>query len=155
MALTWFDRKKQETGEWTGFLAAGVRFEGKLEATGMFRVDAMVKGSLSSDEMLVLGEHSAMQGEIRGNRVRVGGQFDGRIQARARVDIQTNAVVKGDIHTPCLVIESGAIFDGNCHMVDPAQPAKPMTIPIRSAVAKPADAKAGEAKPTEAKPVET
>ncbi|HWG57986.1 MAG TPA: polymer-forming cytoskeletal protein [Candidatus Acidoferrales bacterium] len=140
MPLSWFDRKKLEKGEWTGFLAPGVRFEGKIETTGTFRVDAMVKGSLHSDEMLVLGEDAVMQGEIAGSHVRVAGRFGGGIRARERVDIQANAVVTGEIHTRCLVIESGAIFDGNCH-IDPGQPAKPMTISIRSAVA--------------AKPVET
>jgi len=33
------------------------------------------------------------------------------------VEIQAKGVVTGEIHTPCLVIEPGGIFDGRCHML--------------------------------------
>ncbi|MGH9747072.1 MAG: bactofilin family protein [Candidatus Acidiferrales bacterium] len=139
MALPWFDRKNQDSGEWTGFLEQGVRFEGKLEVAGTFRLDAAVKGTLVSSETLILGENSTVEGQIDGNSVIIGGRFDGVIQARGRVEIQTKAIVTGEIHTPCLIIEPGAVFDGCCHMLSTAQtaaePPKAITIPIRSAAA--------------------
>jgi cytoskeletal protein CcmA (bactofilin family) len=139
MALPWFDRKNQESGEWTGFLEKGVRFEGKLEVPGTFRLDADVKGTLVSAETLILGENAKVEGVIEGNAVIIGGRFDGTIEARGRVEIQTKAIVTGEVHTPCLIIEPGAVFDGRCHMLAVAQtasePAKAITIPIRSAAA--------------------
>ncbi len=134
MAWGWFDRKKTETSEWTGFLEQGVKLEGKLESTGTFRIDSAMKGTIVSDDILILGEHAFVEGEIRCNRVVVAGRFDGKIQAKTRVEIQPNAIVTGEVHTPCLVIEPGAVFDGHCHMLAPAEAAKPVTIPIRSAV---------------------
>jgi cytoskeletal protein CcmA (bactofilin family) len=128
-----FDRKKHDPSEWTGFLEQGVKLEGKLEATGTFRIDSAMKGTLSSDDTLVLGEHATVEGEIRGNFVIIAGRFDGVIHARGRVEIQPNAIVTGEVHSPCLVIEPGAIFDGQCHMLAPTEAAKPVTIPIRSA----------------------
>ncbi len=135
MAWRWFDRKHQESSEWTGFLEPGVRLEGKLESKGTFRIDSSMKGKLVSAGTLILGEHAAVEGEIVGNRVIIAGHFDGTIQATGRVDIQAKAVVAGDIHTPCLVIEPGAFFEGQCHMLTAAEPeaAKPIAIPIRSA----------------------
>jgi len=67
--------------------------------------------------------------------VMIAGRFDGIIQARSKVEIQTKAIVTGEIHTPCLIIEPGAVFDGRCHVVGAKDPAKPITIPIRSVVA--------------------
>jgi cytoskeletal protein CcmA (bactofilin family) len=128
-----FDRKKQNPSEWTGFLEQGVKLEGKLEATGTFRIDSAMKGTLSSDDTLVLGEHAVVEGQIHGNFVIIAGRFDGAIHARGRVEIQPNAIVTGEVHSPCLVIEPGAIFDGQCHMLAPTEAAKPVTIPIRSA----------------------
>jgi cytoskeletal protein CcmA (bactofilin family) len=132
--LAWalFDRKQQGSGEWSGFLERGVRVEGKLEAPGTFRVDAQIKGQLASEDTLVLAEHAVVEGEITGNTVIVGGRFDGRIRARGKVEIQTGAVVTGEIHTGCLVIESGAMFDGQCHMATGSDATKELTIPIRS-----------------------
>ena len=139
MALSWFDRKAQDSGEWTGFLEKGVRFEGRLEVAGTFRLDAIVKGTLVSSETLILGENSSVEGQIEGNSVIIGGRFDGVINARSRVEIQAKAIVTGEVHTPCMIIEAGAVFDGRCHMLTSAQaPAvapKAITIPIRSAAA--------------------
>jgi cytoskeletal protein CcmA (bactofilin family) len=132
MAWSWLERKKQDQAEWTGFVERGVKIEGKLESTGTFRVDSAMKGTLISDDTLILGEHSVVEGDIHCNRLVIGGRFDGTIRAKGRVEIQPNAIVRGDVHTPCLVIEPGAIFDGQCQMSAPIEAAKPITIPIRS-----------------------
>ena len=99
-----------------------------------------MKGTLVSTETLILGEHSSMEGTIECNSVIIGGRFDGIVNARGRVEIQTRAIVTGEIHTPCLIIEPGAVFDGSCHMLPAAQTtsetSKIITIPIRSAAAK-------------------
>jgi cytoskeletal protein CcmA (bactofilin family) len=131
--MGWFDRKRSDSGDWTGFLEKGVKVDGKLECTGTFRVDSIFKGMLVSDEMLVLGANATVEGEILGNYVIIAGRFDGIIKARGKVEIQTKAIVTGEIHTPCLIIEPGAVFDGKCHMLSATQASKTVTIPIRSA----------------------
>jgi len=131
--MGWFDRKRNDSGEWTGFLEKGVKVDGKLECTGTFRVDSIFKGTLVSDETLVLGANATVEGEILGNYVIIAGRFDGIIKSRGKVEIQTKAIVTGEIHTPCLIIEPGAVFDGKCHMLSATQASKTVTIPIRSA----------------------
>jgi cytoskeletal protein CcmA (bactofilin family) len=135
MALGWFDRKRQDSGEWTGFLEQGVKLEGRLESSGTFRIDCATKGTLVSHETLILGEHSNVEGEIEGNYVIIAGRFDGTVRAKGKVEIQTKAIVTGEIFTPCLVMEPGALFDGRCHMLSISQAASPIVIPIRSAAA--------------------
>jgi cytoskeletal protein CcmA (bactofilin family) len=135
MALGWFDRKRQDSGEWTGFLEQGVKLEGRLESTGTFRVDCASKGTLVSHETLILGENASVEGEIEGNHVIIAGRFHGTVRAKGRVEIQTKAIVSGEIFTPCLVMEPGALFDGRCHMLTSAQAATPVVIPIRSVAA--------------------
>lgn len=133
--MKWFERKREDSGEWTGFLEQGVKLEGRLESTGTFRLDSSMKGTLVSSETLILGEHATVEGQIDGNYVIIGGRFDGIIKAKGKIEIQTKAIVTGEIHTPCLIIEPGAVFDGRCHMLGATQAAKPITIPIRSAAA--------------------
>jgi len=135
MAL--FDRKREDDGEWTGFLEQGIKVDGRLESTGTFRIDCTMKGTLVSEQTLVVGEHAAIEGQIEGSNIIVSGKFDGVIKASTKVEIQTKAVVTGEIHTPCLVIEAGAIFDGQCHMLAVTGPGKAVTIPIRSATIHP------------------
>jgi cytoskeletal protein CcmA (bactofilin family) len=91
-----------------------------------------VKGTLTSRDTLILGEHAFVDGEIVGNAVLIAGRFTGKIQARGRVEIQASAVVTGDIRTPCLMIEAGGVFDGQCLLAAGDEEAVPMVIPIRS-----------------------
>src|SRR5271170_3090415 len=116
--MGWFDRKRHDSGEWTGFLDQGVKLEGRLECSGTFRIDSAMKGTLVSHETVIIGGH-----------------FDGTIKVSGKVEIQTKAIVTGEIHTPCLIMEPGAIFDGRCQMLSATEAAKPITIPIRSAAA--------------------
>lgn len=132
MGWSWLDGKRGDSPEWSGFLDQGVRLEGKIETKGTFRIDSAMKGTLVSEETLILGEHASVEGQIDGNRVVIAGRFDGTIQAKTRVEIQPSGIVTGNIFTPCLVIEPGAIFDGQCHVPGPADAAKPVVIPIRS-----------------------
>jgi len=138
MAWNKGNRKRGDSGEWTGFVEQGVKIEGKVESSGTFRIDSAMKGVLVSSDTLIVGEHATIEGEIHGNRVVLQGRFDGMIEATGRVEIQPNAIVTGEIHTPCLLIEPGGVFDGQCHMLArqteqaPGGKAKPITIPIRS-----------------------
>ena len=133
MAWKWSGRSQERSaGDWIGFLDKGVRLEGTLEVPGTFRLDGQVKGNIVSQQSLILGEGARVEGQIEGNHVVVSGRFDGVIFAKGRVEIQPKGVVTGEIHTPCLVIEPGGIFDGRCHMLASAQTAKPLTIPIRA-----------------------
>jgi cytoskeletal protein CcmA (bactofilin family) len=126
------DRGKEKVQpEFTGFLDQGVRFEGTLEASGVFRINSHVKGNVISSHSLVLGENARVEGQIEGNHVAISGKFDGVIFAKGRVEIQAKGVVTGEIHSPCLVIEPGGIFDGQCHMLAASESTKPLMIPIR------------------------
>lgn len=124
-------KKDTQEHEFTGFIDKGVRFEGTLEASGVFRIDAELKGNVISSHSLILGESARVEGQIEGNHVVIAGKFDGVILAKGRVEIQAKGVVTGEIHSPCLVIEPGGIFDGQCHMLASSETAKPLTIPIR------------------------
>jgi cytoskeletal protein CcmA (bactofilin family) len=119
--------------EWTGFLDKGVKLEGTLEVEGTFRIDAQVKGTIISHQTVIVGENAKVEGQIEGNQVVIAGRFDGVIFAKGRVEIQPKGVVTGEIHSPCLMIEAGGIFDGRCHMLSSKEAGEPLTIPVRAA----------------------
>src|SRR5579871_6474324 len=127
------NNRSSESGEWSGFLDKSVRLQGTLEFQGTFRVQGEVKGTIISTHTLMVGDDARVEGQIEGNHVMISGRFDGVIFAKGRVEIQAKATVTGEIHTPCLVIEAGGIFDGQCHMLAASESSKPLTIPIRAA----------------------
>jgi cytoskeletal protein CcmA (bactofilin family) len=120
------------TEEWTGFIEQGVTLEGTLQVTGTFRINGTVKGSIISEQTIILGEGAKVEGQIEGNRVVIAGRFDGVIFAKGRVEIQAKGVVTGEVHSPCMVVDPGGIFDGHCHMLASSDATSGVTIPIRA-----------------------
>ena len=113
------DRVGLKADEWKGFLGRGVELEGKLSLTGTFRCDAIFKGEINCQGLLILGENARIEGNVHSEQVSVQGKVQGSIHAQEKLVILRDAVVCGDIYTQCLVIEAGACFDGTCHMPTP------------------------------------
>jgi cytoskeletal protein CcmA (bactofilin family) len=133
MAWKWPGTSKNGSGEeWTGFIDRGVTLEGTLQLKGTFRIDGNVKGNIISEQTVVLGEGAKVEGQIEGNRVVIAGRFDGVIFAKGRVEIQAKGVVTGEVHSPCMVVDPGGIFDGRCHMLASSDASTGVTIPIRA-----------------------
>ncbi|HEY2352938.1 MAG TPA: polymer-forming cytoskeletal protein [Candidatus Acidoferrum sp.] len=118
--------------EWTGFIDQGVTLEGTLQLTGTFRINGKVKGNIISEQTVILGEDAKVEGQIEGNRVVIAGRFDGVIFAKGRVEIQAKGVVTGEVHSPCMVVDPGGIFDGHCHMLASSDATSGVTIPVKA-----------------------
>src|SRR5258706_6889014 len=125
--------KGANSEEWTGFIDQGVALEGTLTVTGTFRINGNVKGNIISEQTVILGEGAKVEGQIEGNRVVISGRFDCVNFAQGRVEIEAKGVVTGEVHSPCMVIDPGGIFDGRCHMLASSDAVSSVTIPIRAA----------------------
>jgi cytoskeletal protein CcmA (bactofilin family) len=109
---------KGKSGELNGFLDRGASFKGELDFEDTMRIDGRFNGRITSKNELVVGESAQIEGEIHVGRVAISGTVIGKIIADQRVEIHRNGKVYSDIDTPALIIEEGAIFQGNCVMGD-------------------------------------
>ena len=106
-------------------LGRGARFEGKLTFEGTVRIDATFIGSIVTNDVLVVGEAARIDAEITCGTIVVHGEVNGNIHAKTAVDIRSAGKVRGDLETPALAIEKGALFQGACRM-DPAAKSVPL-----------------------------
>ncbi len=97
-------------------LGAGSEFEGKLNFKGTVRIDALFKGSIETDDVLIVGEHARIQADIVCGTVIVQGQVHGNIRAKTGVELRASAKVRGDIDTPSLSAEKGSFLQGSLRM---------------------------------------
>ncbi len=125
---------ENEAPDWTGFLESGSRFEGTLVVPGTFRLDGALTGKILSQGLLVLGRTAEVEGEIEAERVVIYGRFRGTLRAAAQVEIHARAVVSGDIYAPCLLMEPGGRFDGQCYMNRAGEADEPLPVPVRGNV---------------------
>ena len=110
--------KGKSSGELNGFLDSGAVFKGELEFEDTMRIDGRFNGKIVSKNELIVGESATIEGDVHVGRIAISGTVIGKIVATQRVEIHRNGKVYSDIDTPALVIEEGAIFQGNCVMGD-------------------------------------
>ena len=65
-------------------LGQGAEFEGKLTFAGTVRIDAKFKGSIVTNDVLVVGEHAHIDADITCGTVIVYGEVNGNIRRRPR-----------------------------------------------------------------------
>ena len=106
-------------------LGRGARFEGKLTFEGTVRIDARFTGSIVTNDVLVVGEAGRIDADITCGTIIVHGEVNGNVKAKTAVEILHTGKVRGDLDTPSLVIQKGALFHGASKM-DPGAKAAPM-----------------------------
>jgi len=109
---------KNGKSQLNGFLDGGSHLHGELHFEDTFRIDGRLTGKVDSDGDLYVGEHGEVQGEIRVGRLFVTGKVQAVVQAQ-RVEIAPGGQLRGEVTTPCLVIDEGAIFEGQARMTEP------------------------------------
>ena len=108
--------KGKSNGELNGFLDRGSSFKGEMEFEDTMRIDGKFNGKIVSKNELIVGESAHIEGDLHVGRVAISGTIVGKIVADERVEIHRSGKVYCDIETPALIIEEGAIFQGNCAM---------------------------------------
>jgi cytoskeletal protein CcmA (bactofilin family) len=104
-------------GNLGGFVGNNTHLTGDATFKGMMRVDGHLSGKISSgDGTLIVSTNGLVEADISVATAKVYGTVRGDITATSLIELGRTARVTGNIRTPSLVIESGAVFDGNCRM---------------------------------------
>lgn len=105
-------------GTLTGFVGNGTTLTGEANFKGMLRVDGTLSGRVSSDDgTLIVSTNGRVEANVEVAVAQIFGTVNGDITASKRIEMGRVAKVTGNIQTPALVIENGAVFEGSCRMV--------------------------------------
>src|SRR5215210_5387353 len=105
-------------GTLSGFVGTGTVLTGEATFRGMLRVDGHVTGRVTSEDgTLIIGTGGQVDADIEVAVATINGTVNGDITAGQRLEMGRAAHVKGNIQTPSLMIEQGAIFEGSCRMI--------------------------------------
>ncbi len=97
-------------------LGPGAQLTGDLEVSGSVRVDGRVKGNIKAQGALTVGQSGHIEGDVLVQDAFIAGKVQGKVEAKGKVELKASAEVQGDIVCSKLVIEEGAVFNGQCHM---------------------------------------
>ena len=111
-------------GGLTAFIDQGSEFEGKLSFRDTVRIDGRFRGEIASENTLIVGESGEIEATIRSNSIAISGTVVGNVIAAQKVVLHKTARVDGDVETPSLMMEDGAVLNGQVKMRTPdAKPA--------------------------------
>ncbi len=91
-------------------------FIGSIDTTDNVIVRGTVIGDSKIDGIVVIESSGKWLGNIRGHTFVIKGQVEGDITALYKIEIQKSAQLIGNIYSPRIAIERGAIHDGHVNM---------------------------------------
>ncbi|HEX6045722.1 MAG TPA: polymer-forming cytoskeletal protein [Pyrinomonadaceae bacterium] len=105
-------------GTLSGFVGGGTVMTGEANFKAMMRIDGHMSGRVSSSSgTLIVGANGKVDANIEVAVAVIHGTINGDIIATQRLELGRAAKVNGNIQTPSLIIEQGAIFEGSCKML--------------------------------------
>ena len=104
-------------GNLNGFVGTTTVLNGDAVFNGMLRIDGRLKGRIKSDKgTLIVSAGGFVEASIAVATAKINGTVQGDIVATEKIEFGRTAQVRGNIKTPALVIERGAVFEGSCRM---------------------------------------
>jgi len=99
----------------TTLIGYGCEFEGSMSSSSSTRIDGKLKGRITGENSIVVGEDGLVLGEIKASETVVYGKVEGTIETNS-LEIKKSGIVLGDIFVESLIVEDGGIFNGRCTM---------------------------------------
>lgn len=103
------------------YLGSDTVYEGKLSFKGTVRIEGKFTGDIISDGTLNVGKDAHVHGTLAVGELLLSGHFNGDVLAKRRTVIYSSGVMEGNLQTPSLLTEEGAIIEGQVSMKNPGK----------------------------------
>ena len=100
------------------YLGVDALFKGTLSFEGTVRIDGKFEGQVNTSDTLIIGETGDISADIEAGTVICRGRMKGTILASKKIEMHPASQITGNVRTPALNIELGAVLDGNCDMTE-------------------------------------
>ena len=108
--------QKKEEASIKAYLGVDAIFKGTLSFDGTVRIDGKFEGQVTTKDTLVVGETGEVEADIEAGTVICKGKMIGTIVASNKIELHPSSKIIGNVQTPAMSIELGAVLDGNCNM---------------------------------------
>jgi cytoskeletal protein CcmA (bactofilin family) len=94
-------------------IGEGISVMGTMHmGSGIVRLDGHLEGKIAGPGTLIIGEDGFLQGEIEVNTLILNGRVEGIVTAAENVHITPTGRLCGKVQAAHLIIDQGAVFDG-------------------------------------------
>ena len=100
-----------------GLLGKGVEITGDILFTERLQVEGRVVGNVTSESgTLIIEETGRVEAQVDVAVCVIRGVLEGNVRAKSRIEVRKASRVRGDLTTPVLLVEEGAVFNGTIGM---------------------------------------
>jgi cytoskeletal protein CcmA (bactofilin family) len=115
--------KQQGNGE-LSLIGSGTVVEGKIRTDGSIRVDGRLVGDVVAKANAAVGINGVVEGTVTARNVSLAGKVNGTVTASEKLILEAKSVMRGDVRASRLVVDEGAMFDGECAMTSQSGPGR-------------------------------
>jgi cytoskeletal protein CcmA (bactofilin family) len=109
-------KKNPDQAQASNRILLGTEIIGDIKSNGDFRIDGHVKGTITIEGKLVIGEKGSVDGQVICENATVSGDFKGKMQVKELLALLASSKFQGEMVTSKLSVEPGAEFTGSCSM---------------------------------------
>jgi len=109
--------KNDRNGSDYGLIGQGIKVSGDISFADQLQVEGKVVGKIASaGGTLVIGETGELEAQVDVGICVIHGSLYGDLIGKTKVEIRKTGKVHGDVITPVLLVEEGAVFNGAIKM---------------------------------------
>lgn len=110
------NKTENNQGSALNMVGTGTLIKGDILSDGDLRVDGKIHGNVNSKSKIALGAGSEIVGNTIARSADISGRIEGDVEIAETLFLRATAKIIGNIKTSKIIIESGAVFNGNCYM---------------------------------------
>ena len=101
-------------------IGKSLKVRGEISGNEDLTIDGEVEGTVElKDNSLTVGPNGKVHANVTARSITVLGRLEGNVKAGERVEISKTGSLEGDLVTPRIVIEDGAVFRGSIDILKP------------------------------------
>ncbi|MBQ7079814.1 MAG: polymer-forming cytoskeletal protein [Fibrobacter sp.] len=97
-------------------IGRSVQVDGDITGKTDLRIAGKVYGNISIDGELILEKYAIVEGDVKCGAAILAGSIKGDVDCKTKLILQDNSKIVGNVKAEQLIINEGAIFQGNCDM---------------------------------------
>ncbi|MDA1315127.1 MAG: polymer-forming cytoskeletal protein [Acidobacteria bacterium] len=102
-------------------IGKALKLKGEITGSEDVYIDGEVEGTIElRDNGLTVGPNGNVRAHVKARSITVLGRLEGNVTASERIEIRKTGSLEGDLVTPRVVIEDGAVFRGSIDILRPA-----------------------------------
>ena len=122
-------KKKRKFVAITTLIDKDILISGDTTYAGGIRVDGKIKGNLKvhgeEGSLLIMGHGSKITGDVEVEKAIINGEINGNVKCHDYLELNTNAIVNGNIEYDIIEVHEGSKIDGILKFIKNKKKIKP------------------------------